>query len=80
VKDRVQKLRLGRIPRVEAVKLTIFIPAATKQSLDQYASLHSQLYGESVDAVTLIPYMLQAFIERDRGYKSLAAKSAAKPL
>ena len=71
----VERLRLGALPRSEMVKLTISVSAATKSSLDQYASLHTQLHGESVDAVALIPYMLEAFIERDRGFKALRTKS-----
>lgn len=70
-----EKLRLGPLPRSETVKLTISVSAATKASLDQYASLHSQLHGENVDAIALIPYMLEAFIERDRGFKALRIKS-----
>lgn len=72
-----EKLRLGPLPRSEVVKLTISVSAATKAALDQYASLHSQLHGESVDATALIPYMLEAFIERDRGFKALRNKSSA---
>jgi len=36
--------------------------------LDRYAALHAQTYGESVDAVALIPHMLEAFIAGDRGF------------
>lgn len=71
----VEKLRLGPLPRSELVKLTISVSAATKVALDQYASLHSQLHGENVDAIALIPYMLEAFIARDRGFKALRTKS-----
>jgi len=74
----VEKLRLGPLPRSEMVKLTISISAATKVALEQYASLHSQLHGESIDAVALIPYMLEEFIERDRGFKALRAKSTGE--
>lgn len=72
----VGSLRLGPLPKTEMVKLTISVSAATKSSLDQYASLHSQLHGERVDAAALIPHMLEAFIERDRGFKALSSKSA----
>ncbi|MGH8436619.1 MAG: DUF2274 domain-containing protein [Pseudomonas sp.] len=71
----VEKLRLGPLPKSEMVKLTISISAATKALLDHYASLHSQLHGVDVDAIALIPYMLEAFIERDRGFKALRSKS-----
>ena len=73
----VKKLRLGPLPRTAVVKLTITVSASTKSALDRYASLHSQLHGETVDALVLIPHMLDAFIERDRGFKSLSSKSVS---
>jgi hypothetical protein len=69
-------LRLGPLPRIELVKLTLSVPADIKASLDRYADLHSQLHGEAVDAAALIPHMLAAFMARDRGFKSLASKHA----
>ncbi len=56
------KLRLGPLPKSETVKLTFACPASLKADLDRYATLHGQTYGEAVDAVTLIPHMLEAFI------------------
>jgi len=38
--------------------------------LERYAALHAQTYGEAVDVVTLIPYMLDAFMAGDRGFKN----------
>lgn len=71
----VNKLRLGRLPKTETVKLVIAIPADVKASLDRYANLHSQVHGEKVDATALIPHMLVAFMERDRGFKVLNRKA-----
>lgn len=68
-------LRLGRLPRTEFAKVTISVPVDVKAALDRYAELHSQLHGEKVDAAALIPHMLAAFIERDRGYKFMTSKS-----
>ncbi len=68
------KLRLGPLPRTETVKLTIALTTALKADLERYAALHGQAYGEPVDAVTLIPHMLEAFIARDRGFKALKIK------
>ena len=65
------KLRLGRLPKTETVKLTIVLTTALKVDLERYATLHAQTYGEPVDAVTLIPHMLESFIARDRGFKKL---------
>jgi hypothetical protein len=73
------KLRLGPLPRTENVKLTFACPVSLKADLDRYAALHAQTYGEAVDATTLIPHMLEAFMARDRGFKKgfSALKSCA---
>ncbi len=65
------KLRLGPLPRTEVVKLTISVPVELKAMLDQYADLHAKAWSEPVDAVLLIPHMLAAFMERDRGFRTL---------
>lgn len=70
------KLRLGRLPKTESVKLTFACPASLKTDLDRYAALHAQTYGEAVDAGTLIPHMLEAFMAGDRGFKK---KVTSKP-
>lgn len=62
-------LRLGPLPKTEAVKLTVTVTTELKQRLDRYAELHSQTWGEAVDATALIPHMLEAFMARDRGFK-----------
>lgn len=63
------KLRLGPLPKTETVKLTFTCPASLKADLERYAELHAQTYGEPVDAVTLIPHMLEVFMARDRGFR-----------
>jgi hypothetical protein len=68
------KLRLGRLPKTDTVKLTVVLTTALKADLERYAALHAQAYGEPVDAVTLIPHMLESFIMRDRGFKALKTK------
>lgn len=69
-----RKLRLGPLPKTESVKLTFTCPASLKADLDHYAALHAQTYGEAVDATTLIPHMLEAFMARDRGFRSSHAR------
>jgi hypothetical protein len=63
------KLRLGPLPRTQIIKLTITLPFGLKADLDRYAELHAQTWGEKVDAARLIPYMLEAFIRRDRIFR-----------
>ena len=70
-----KKLRLGPLPRTESVKLTFACPVSLKADLDRYAALHAQVYGEAVDTATLIPYMLEAFMEGDRGFKRTQTKN-----
>jgi hypothetical protein len=64
-----RKLRLGPLPKTESTKLTFACPTTLKADLDHYAAMHAQTYGETVDATTLIPHMLEAFIAGDRGFR-----------
>ena len=70
-----KKLRLGPLPKTESTKLTFSCPASLKADLDRYAALHAQAYGEAVDATTLIPHMLEAFMAGDRGFKRTQPKN-----
>ena len=70
-----KKLRLGPLPKTESVKLPFACPACLKADLDHYAAQHTQAYGEAVDALTLIPHMLEAFMAGDRGFKRTQPKN-----
>jgi len=74
-----RKLRLGPLPDTQTVKLAFTCSVSLKADLDRYAALHAQTYGEPVDAVTLIPHMLEAFMAADRGFKKSGA-SRSSPL
>jgi len=74
-----RKLRLGPLPSTTSVKLTLACPASLKADLDRYAALHAQTYGEVVDAATLIPHMLEAFMAGDRGFKKGGPGTKAGP-
>jgi hypothetical protein len=67
-------LRLGRLPKVGVVRMTIILPDPLKEELDQYSCEHSRLY-EPVDTAALIPHMLEAFVRSDRGWRSRKAKA-----
>lgn len=69
-----EKIGLGPLPRTDMVKVTITLSASAKTLLDRYAAVHSQVHGDAVDAVVLIPHMLDAFIKRDRGFRALSSK------
>ena len=67
----VRKLRLGPLPKTESMKLTFTCPISLKADLDRYAALHAKAYGEQVDALALVPHMLEAFMARDREFKKM---------
>ena len=72
------KLRLGPLPKSELVKLSITLSTELKTTLDRYAALHAQTYGERVDAAALVPHMLEAFMARDRGFRTMGARRPTK--
>ena len=74
-----RKLRLGPLPSSGSTKLTFTCPASLKADLDAYAALHAQAYGEAVDATTLIPHMLEAFMAGDRGFRKGRTAKAGSP-
>ena len=65
------KLRLGPLPSTDTVKVAVALPIALKSQLDRYAALHSETWGETVQATDLIPHMLTQFILRDKVFKAL---------
>jgi len=65
------KLRLGPVPKAQHIKITITVTPELKDALDRYAELHSQSTGEKNDTARLIPYMLEAFINRDRAFQQI---------
>lgn len=67
-----RKLRLGPLPKTETIKMTIGVSVELKAMLDRYAELHAQAWGEPVDATTLVPHMLEAFMARDRAFRKEA--------
>lgn len=74
------KLRLGPLPKSEPVKLTVTLSAELKATLDRYAVMHAQTYGERVDAAALVPHMLEAFMARDRGFRKMGENGSFSPL
>ncbi|MBD1600845.1 DUF2274 domain-containing protein [Pseudomonas typographi] len=74
-----RKLRLGPLPKTESTKVTFSCPIGLKADLDRYAAVHAQAYGEAVDAVTLIPHMLEAFMAGDRGFRRRDKPEVTRP-
>ncbi len=70
------ELKLGKLPERTPVKLTISVAPDLHQTLTDYAALYSKAYGREEPMAELIPAMLKAFIESDRGF--LRAREKAR--
>lgn len=70
-------LKLGPLPKLGTVRMTITLPEPLKEELERYAAEYSRLY-EPVEAAALIPHMIEAFIRSDRGWRSRKAQAAQR--
>ncbi|HVJ34870.1 MAG TPA: DUF2274 domain-containing protein [Terriglobia bacterium] len=61
-------LKLRKLPDRTPIKYTIALMPELGCKLKDYAALYRQEYGELEAIETLIPYMLDAFLESDRDF------------
>jgi hypothetical protein len=61
----VAHLKLGPLPKQNAVPVTIVLSEPLKEELNAYATEHSRLY-EPIETTALIPRMLLAFLRTNR--------------
>jgi hypothetical protein len=62
------ELKLAKLPDRTPVKLTITVGAEVHQMLKDYADAYQAAYGSAEQVVDLIPFMLEAFIQGDKGF------------
>lgn len=77
----MSNLKLGKLPDRTPVKLTISVSPALSKALQQYADAYNEAYGgsEAEPVSELVPYMLQSFLESDRGFaKALKQKNGIR--
>ena len=61
-------LKLTRLPDRKPVRITIKLDPGLNRSLERYAALYSEAYGEAESVATLIPFMLDHFLNDDRAF------------
>lgn len=61
-------LKLARLPDRTPIKLTISIMPDLQQALTDYALVYARNYGQEEPVTELIPAMLAAFLDSDRGF------------
>lgn len=69
-------LKLAKLPNRTPVRLTIAVKPELHEALQQYAALYSRTYGCEEPLADLVPAMLAAFLESDRGFAR--SRAAAK--
>ncbi len=62
-------LKLDKLPDRETAKITFTADADLKAALNDYAEIYRQTYGKNESVAELIPYMLDAFMNADPGFK-----------
>jgi hypothetical protein len=60
-------LKLAKLPDRTPVKLTLVITPDLHQALCDYAEVYRDAYGQEETVADLVPSMLQAFLDSDRG-------------
>ena len=61
-------LKLAKLPDRTPVKVTISVSPELHLALGAYAEMYRATYGEAEPVQELIPAMLAAFLESDRGF------------
>ncbi|MGK9232195.1 DUF2274 domain-containing protein [Inquilinus limosus] len=77
------KLKLGRLPDRTPVRITFVAPPDLAQALQAYAEAYRAAYGVAESVAELVPFMLAAFLDSDRGFakarKAGAGEAARQP-
>jgi hypothetical protein len=61
-------LKLGRLPDRTPVKVTLMVSPDLHRALTEYAATYEAAYGQAEPMTELIPAMLAAFLDSDRGF------------
>jgi hypothetical protein len=63
------ELKLARIPDRNPIKLTINVMPDIHAALAAYAAAYAAVYGKEEALADLVPAMVAAFLEGDRGFQ-----------
>ena len=67
-------VKLDRLPDRTPVKLNVTVSPELHRDLQDYARAYAHTHGEDESIPALIPYMLEAFMGADTGFKRLQKK------
>jgi len=69
-------LKLDKLPDRDPAKITFTASPELKAALNDYVEIYRRAYGQKESVADLIPFMLEAFMNADPGFKR-ARKSLA---
>lgn len=64
----MSSLKLAKLPNRTPVKVTISLLPDLHQRLQDYASAYAEVYGVEEPISELMPAMIAAFLDADRGF------------
>lgn len=62
-------LRIGKLPDLTPIKITISLDRVVHEMLEDYARIYDESYGEAVKPAELVPSMIAGFLSTDNGFK-----------
>ena len=62
------ELKLPKLPDRTPIKISIVLSPDLNKALETYAAVYRVTYGEEESVKQLIPFMLESFLEGDRGF------------
>ncbi len=68
-------MKLAKLPDRTPVKIAMTVSPELNRMLQEYAAFYAKAYGGEESVGEICPYMLQAFMDADKGFQK-ARKSA----
>ena len=73
------ELKLGKLPDRTPVKISFAASPELSQALQDYAAVYRATYGQAEAVAELIPFMLDAFLDSDRGFIKARKEGIEEP-
>ncbi|MCA6111624.1 DUF2274 domain-containing protein [Bradyrhizobium cenepequi] len=62
-------MKLAKLPDRTPVRMNIVLTPSLAKRLREYADFYAETYGSREEVAELIPFMLEAFLDSDVGFK-----------
>lgn len=62
-------LKLDRLPDRQPVRISVTVSPELNAALRDYAEIYRRTYGQKETVAELIPFMLEAFVNADTGFR-----------